>query len=74
MRVWNLNMLEWADMRMWTTASFKQLIRQLVPSLDALLIFFFFISGDLETARQEVVKLNYFSKIDEFIKERESWD
>lgn len=33
-----------------------------------------FEKGDLETARQEVVKLNYFSKIDEFIKERESWD
>jgi len=33
-----------------------------------------FEKGDLETARQEVVKLNYFSKIDEFIKERGSWD
>ncbi|KAL9980972.1 hypothetical protein ACROYT_G009621 [Oculina patagonica] len=33
-----------------------------------------FKKGDLETARQEVVKLNYFSKIEEFVKERESWD
>jgi len=33
-----------------------------------------FEKGDMETARQEMVKLNYFSKIDEFIKERESWD
>lgn len=33
-----------------------------------------FEKGDLETARQEVVKLKYFSKIDEFIKDREGWD
>lgn len=33
-----------------------------------------FERGDLETARKEVVKLKYFSKIDEFIKDREGWD
>lgn len=33
-----------------------------------------FEKGDLETARQEVVKLKYYSKIDEFIKDREGWD
>ncbi|KAJ7333776.1 hypothetical protein OS493_015867 [Desmophyllum pertusum] len=31
-----------------------------------------FEKGDIETARQEVVKLNYYSKIDEFIKDQES--